>query len=139
LDQDGKLFVTTQSQRTKGKHSTQTIESRLSVRFPEKKFLRVDSQSVADPTHEAYGWIGRTSEFNTLRSELGDEPEAKPDNEPWEIQRARLAELKHLLFTQYDAIIASPTLETGVSIDVRGHFTSVWGCFRGVSPDNSTR
>lgn len=139
LDRGGKLFVTTQSQRTKSKHSTQTIESRLSIRFPEKKFLRVDSQSVADPTHEAYGWIGLTSEFNKLRSELGDQPEAKPDDEQREIKRVRLAELKHLLFTRYDAIIASPTIETGVSLDVRGHFTSVWGCFRGVSPENSTR
>jgi len=27
----------------------------------------------------------------------------------------------------YDVVLASPVIETGVSIDIRGHFTSVWG------------
>ncbi|MEM6433228.1 MAG: plasmid replication protein, CyRepA1 family [Cyanobacteria bacterium P01_D01_bin.115] len=39
----------------------------------------------------------------------------------------------------YDVAIASPTIETGVSIDIRDHFTSVWGCAQGVLSENSTR
>ncbi|WP_347242588.1 plasmid replication protein, CyRepA1 family [Nostoc sp. FACHB-888] len=33
----------------------------------------------------------------------------------------------------------SPSLETGVSIDIRGHFDGVWGIFQGVQPVNSVR
>ena len=31
----------------------------------------------------------------------------------------------------YDIVIASPTIETGVSIDIKGHFTSVWAIAQG--------
>ncbi|MBN3946191.1 MAG: hypothetical protein HWQ38_06755 [Nostoc sp. NMS7] len=41
--------------------------------------------------------------------------------------------------THYDLVIASPSLETGVSIDIRGHFDGVWGIFQGVQPVNSVR
>lgn len=39
----------------------------------------------------------------------------------------------------YDIVITSPSLETGLSIDTKGHFTSVWGLFAGVIPTNSVR
>ena len=32
----------------------------------------------------------------------------------------------------FEVVIASPTIETGVSIDVKGHFNSVWGIATGV-------
>ncbi|BAZ18676.1 hypothetical protein NIES4071_105610 (plasmid) [Calothrix sp. NIES-4071] len=41
------------------------------------------------------------------------------------------------ILTQYDIVICSPTIETGVSIDIKGHFSSVWAFFQGVSPVNS--
>jgi hypothetical protein len=34
----------------------------------------------------------------------------------------------------YDIAIASPAIETGVSIDIKGHFTSVWDIAQGVIP-----
>ena len=49
-----------------------------------------------------------------------------------------IAHLNEIL-TQYDLVIASPSLETGVSIDIRGHFEAVWGIFQGVQPVNSVR
>ncbi|MBD2512809.1 hypothetical protein H6G91_37485 [Nostoc muscorum FACHB-395] len=49
-----------------------------------------------------------------------------------------IAHLNEIL-TQYDLVIASPSLETGVSIDIRGHFDGVWGIFQGVQPVNSVR
>ncbi|MBD2471537.1 plasmid replication protein, CyRepA1 family [Nostoc sp. FACHB-145] len=49
-----------------------------------------------------------------------------------------IAHLNEIL-TQYDLVIASPSLETGVSIDIKGHFSSVWGIFQGVQPVDSVR
>lgn len=39
----------------------------------------------------------------------------------------------------YDIIICSPSLATGVSVDLRGHFTSVFGIFQGAISDNEVR
>ncbi|MCC5632688.1 hypothetical protein LC613_34390 [Nostoc sphaeroides CHAB 2801] len=47
-----------------------------------------------------------------------------------------IAHLNEIL-TEYDLVIASPSLETGVSIDIQGHFDGVWGIFQGVQPVNS--
>ncbi|MEH1934423.1 MAG: hypothetical protein V7L14_12015 [Nostoc sp.] len=49
-----------------------------------------------------------------------------------------IAHLNEIL-TQYDLVIASPSLETGVSIDIRGHFSAVWGISQGVQAVNSVR
>jgi hypothetical protein len=101
----GHHFVCTHSQQAKSRWSTRTMEADLSRRFPDKRILRIDSQSIADPTHPAYGCISHLNEI------LGG----------------------------YDIVLASPTIETGVSIDIRGHFTAVWGCFQGSTPENSVR
>jgi hypothetical protein len=39
-----------------------------------------------------------------------------------------------VILKDYDIVIASPTIETGVSIDLKGHFTSVWDFAQGVIP-----
>ena len=39
----------------------------------------------------------------------------------------------------YDVVIVTPVIETGVSIDIRGHFNGVWGFFPGVTPEPSVR
>lgn len=101
----GRPFIVTQSQRAKSRWSTTTLEQVLKTRYPDKTILRIDSETIADPTHAAYLC---TSSLNEL-------------------------------LTRYDIVIASPSIETGVSIDVRGHFTSVWGCLNGVTPENSAR
>ncbi|MDJ1182202.1 plasmid replication protein, CyRepA1 family [Roseofilum casamattae] len=43
------------------------------------------------------------------------------------------------LLSQYDLVLASPAIETGVSIDLRGHFTSVWAIAQGVQGESSVR
>lgn len=43
------------------------------------------------------------------------------------------------MLIEYDIVIASPTIETGVSIDIRGHFTSVWVIAQGVQPEDAVR
>lgn len=47
-----------------------------------------------------------------------------------------VAQLNQLL-PQYDVVLASPAIETGVSIDLKGHFTSVWGIAQGVQTATS--
>lgn len=102
---DGAIFVETQSQEADSTWSAQNLEKQLSERFPNKRILRADADTVADQSHPAFGIAARINE-----------------------------EVKN-----WDIIIATPTLETGVSIDIRGHFQSVWGVFWGVSHTDSAR
>lgn len=105
IESGGRVFCTTQSQRKKGKYSSQTLEALILRKFPDKRVLRIDSQSVSDPTHPAYLCTSRLNE----------------------------------ILLQYDVVIATPVIETGVSIDIEGHFDSVWAFFNGVAPENSAR
>ncbi|WP_292800619.1 plasmid replication protein, CyRepA1 family [Nostoc sp. NMS7] len=93
------------AQKAKSKWGTQALEERFRRKFPHLRILRIDSESVADPSHAAFGCIAHLNE----------------------------------ILTQYDLVIASPSLETGVSIDIQGHFSAVWGIFQGVQPVNSVR
>ncbi|MEC4807165.1 MAG: plasmid replication protein, CyRepA1 family [Jaaginema sp. PMC 1079.18] len=43
------------------------------------------------------------------------------------------------ILADYDIVLASPSLETGVSIELRGHFTSVWAIAQGVQSENAVR
>ncbi|MGL5082537.1 MAG: plasmid replication protein, CyRepA1 family [Microcoleaceae cyanobacterium] len=101
----GKPFVCLSAQKIASKWGTCTLETYLKTQFPEKKILRIDSESLADPTHPAYDCIKQLNQI-------------LPD---------------------YDIVLASPCVETGVSIDVRGHFTSVWGIAQGIQAENSVR
>jgi hypothetical protein len=101
----GRPLICCSGQQKKASWGTQNLEARLSSLFPELKILRMDSESIADPNHPAFGCI---RDLNQVLQE-------------------------------YDIAIASPTLETGVSIDIKGHFTSVWGIFQGIAPEHSAR
>ena len=96
---DAKALVQVESQKVHSKWSTQTIEKDLKAKFPHKKIVRVDSQTVTNPDHPAYG--------------------------------------AHHGFTAFcqnwDIVICSNVIESGVSIDLKGHFDSVWACIWGVS------
>ncbi|WP_143289503.1 plasmid replication protein, CyRepA1 family, partial [Brunnivagina elsteri] len=93
------------AQKAKSKWGTQALEERFRRKFPDLRILRIDSESVSDPNHPAYGCI---------------------------------ANLNQILI-EYDLVIASPSLETGVSIDIQGHFQAVWGIYQGVQSANSVR
>ena len=43
------------------------------------------------------------------------------------------------IVTRYDLVLVTPTIGTGVSIDVRGHFDAVFGCFWGVDSADAAR
>ncbi|MGL5872975.1 MAG: plasmid replication protein, CyRepA1 family [Xenococcaceae cyanobacterium] len=105
IDNGGVPFVCCSAQKAKSKWGTLNLEAHLQKLFPDKKILRIDSESVADPNHPAYGCIARLNE----------------------------------ILPQYDIVLASPSIETGVSIDIRGHFTGIWIIANGGLPDNSVR
>ncbi|MEA5559310.1 plasmid replication protein, CyRepA1 family [Nodularia spumigena] len=43
------------------------------------------------------------------------------------------------IVSSFKVVLMSPSVGTGISIDVRDHFAGVWGCFNGVQPENSVR
>lgn len=92
------------AQKEKSKYSTINIESLILEQFPDKKVLRIDSETVADKNHPAY------------QCGEGDEDDRPLDR----------------LIEQYDVIVASPTTETGVSIET-SHITGVFAIANGVS------
>lgn len=101
----GAIFVALDSQKVSGRWSSKNLETYLQSRYPDKRILRIDSESVADPQHPAYGIVERLNQ----------------------------------VITRYDIVLATPTIGTGVSIDVRGHFKAVFGLFQGVTPDAESR
>lgn len=105
IAEGGKPFVCLSAQKRGSHWSTCTLEAYLKRRFPCSRILRIDSESLAEPTHPAYGCM---------------------------------AELDRVL-SDYDIVLASPAIETGVSINLRRHFTSVWGIAQGVQSENSVR
>jgi hypothetical protein len=104
IGQGGIPFICVSGQKKKSQWGTQNLEAYLRKQFPDKRILRIDRESIADPEHPAYGCMAHLNE----------------------------------LLPQYDIVLVSPTVETGVSIDCV-HFTSVWGIFQGVQACDSVR
>ncbi|MFM6062295.1 MAG: plasmid replication protein, CyRepA1 family, partial [Microcystis panniformis] len=92
IKEGGKPFVCLSAQKLTSKWGTITLESYLRKQFPQKKILRIDSESLQDSSHAAYEAIGNLNQ----------------------------------LLLNYDIVLASPAIETGISIDIQQHFTSVW-------------
>lgn len=101
----GVSLICCSAQKAKSRWGTQALEQMLLKYFPDKRILRIDSETVSDPTHAAFNCIPYLNK----------------------------------VLPQYDIVIVSPSLETGVSIDVQGHFTGVWSIATGVQPENSVR
>ena len=105
VNTDGKIWLSCDSQKVKSKWGAKNLEKYLRSRCRDKKILRIDSETVANPEHEAY----------------------------------QCAEKIDGLAALYDIVICTPTLATGVSVDLRGHFTAVFGIFQGAIADNEVR
>ena len=93
LSKNEKLFITTTSQKARGKFSTTTIEHFINENYPHLKVLRIDSKTIEQQGHPAF----------------------------------RCQEHINEVVTDYDVVIVSPSLQTGVSIDVRGYFDALIG------------
>lgn len=50
-----------------------------------------------------------------------------------------IVERINAVIVNYDIVLATPTIGTGVSIDVRNHFQAVFGIFQGAIPDAEVR
>jgi hypothetical protein len=57
-----RVIVHTGGQKDKSKWGTINLEKLLERLFPDLKILRIDSKSIADPTHPAYGIMGNLNE-----------------------------------------------------------------------------
>jgi hypothetical protein len=97
IKQGMKVLIVEDSQKIKGLWSAINNESHLKELFPDKRILRIDSNSVSDPDHPAFCCA------KNINSIIKD----------------------------YDIVIATPTIGTGVSIDLKGHFGAVFGLFYG--------
>ena len=105
IREGGKPLVCLSAQKLSSKWGTQNLEAYFRQQFPNLKILRLDSESLADPSSNAYNCI--TNLDRVLRN--------------------------------YDIVLASPCLETGISIELQNHFTSVWAIAQGVQSDNAVR
>lgn len=105
LSSGGAVIIHCDGQKASSKWGTKNLESWCHKNFPTLTCLRIDSETVADPTHPAYGGI---EAINTL-------------------------------VKNYRIIIASPSIGTGVSIDVREHFQAVFLIAQGVCPESEMR
>ena len=92
IERGDSALVHTTGQKARSKWGTINLESDLKKRFPDCRILRIDSQSVSDPQHPAYGCIDKLNS----------------------------------ILPNYDIVICSPVIETGVSIDLKNHFDAVW-------------
>ena len=98
LEADKKVYIACGAQKNRSTWGTQNLERLLSIRYPSKKIIRIDRQSLKDPQHPAYKCIEHINQT----------------------------------VVEYDIVVCSPTLETGVSIDVRGYFDAVFALASGV-------
>ena len=100
----GHIYFACTAQDASSKYSAQTLEALFSKKFPDKRFLVVDSVTIHDQNHPAYN----------------------------------CPETINALVTQYDGVFATPTIGTGISIDV-DWFTGVYGIFNGCTSTNTAR
>ncbi len=105
IEQGGKPLVCLSAQKLTSKWGTQTLETYLQQKFPHKRILRIDSESLNDPNHGAYHCITKLEQ----------------------------------VLRQYDVVLASPSIETGISIELEDHFTSVWAIAQGIQGENAVR
>lgn len=97
-----KAILHTDGQKHKSNWGTRNLEHYLKKKYQNIKILRIDSESVSDRTHPAYGCMGNINRI-------------LPD---------------------YDLVICSPVIETGVSIDCN-HFDAVFAISHGVQSIDS--
>ena len=116
VNSGAKIWVTTDSQKAKSTYSSKNLEKYYRTRCPGKKILRIDAETVANPEHPAYQCAEKIQGSGKAKDKIKDE-----------------------LLALYDIVICSPSLATGVSVDLRGHFTAVFGIFQGAISDNEVR
>ncbi|MBD2341985.1 DUF3854 domain-containing protein [Calothrix sp. FACHB-156] len=104
LEKGKRAFVCLSSQKASSRWGSRNLEAYYKKRFPDLKILRIDSKTVENPQHPAFGTTANLNE----------------------------------IIKDYDLILSTATIETGVSIEVE-HFDFVFGIFQGVQTTDSVR
>jgi hypothetical protein len=65
ISEGGHHLLCCSAQKAKSKWGTQALEERFRRKFPHLQILRIDSESVADPSHPAYSCIAHLNEILT--------------------------------------------------------------------------
>lgn len=104
IEEGKKCFVCLSGQKPKSRWGSYDLEKYYQKRYPDLRILRIDSSTVEDPKHPAYGSTANLNE----------------------------------IVKDYDLILSTATIETGVSIEVE-HFDYVFGIFQGVQTADSVR
>ena len=160
LELGEKHLLCVSGQKAKSRWGSRNLEAYYRQKYPNLRILRIDSETVADPKHAAFGCVGNLNEI--IRDTEWWETYTCPINQsivPAAINESseQLAIVGQNQTTQqvyshcqlypeiqfrerrdYDLVICTPTIETGVSIEVT-HFDGVWGIFQGVQTTDSVR
>ncbi len=136
------LLVLTSAKKDQSADGSKNLEKRARKYYKDSEILRVDGETVKDPTHLAYGITGEQltklikgeplieviktpeppKQLSLLEKEK--EPEQLPENQPNLIK----------------VVIASPVICTGVSLDkLDGHFDAVFSFQAGNITTNAVR
>ncbi len=91
LKEEKKLLFFVDGQKHKSNHGTRNLEHHFKKIFPHLKILRIDSESLGDKNHPAFGCMNHLNE----------------------------------VLLNYDLVLCSPTVETGVSI-TNNHFDEIF-------------
>jgi hypothetical protein len=97
VNSGGKIWASCDSQKAKSKFGSKNLEKYYRSRCPGKKILRIDAETVANPEHPAYQCAEKIQSSGEAKEKIKDE-----------------------LVALYDIVICSPSLATGVSVDLRG-------------------
>lgn len=104
IEDSKKCFVCLSGQKASSRWGSRNLEAYYKKRYPNLRILRIDSKTVENPKHSAFGC---TANLNKI-------------------------------IQDYDLILSTATIETGVSIEVE-HFDYVFGIFQGVQTTDSVR
>ncbi len=66
IESGTRVFVSVDGQKADSEWGTQNFEAALRKQFPHLKILRIDSESVSDPSHPSYGCVSKLNEILKL-------------------------------------------------------------------------
>ena len=136
------LLILSSGQKSSSGEGTIHLEELAQNYYKPEEILRIDSQTVNNPNHPAFGLTGE--KLTKLIKKEDNQPQA--ENQPPEQlnifesgKKANLADT-HQEVSQIKLVIASPTICTGISIDnLRGYFSAVFSFQSGNITPNSVR
>lgn len=66
IAEDNRVLIHTSAQKIQSKWGTQELEIRLKSKFPDKRILRIDGESIGDTSHAAFGAIDKLNALISL-------------------------------------------------------------------------